>query len=130
MRKFISISLSVVLLSACAGGPLKSMGMKESKAQHMLAIGLEDYEDGKFSDAMRSIQGALDLGLEPVDQIRAHKHLAFIQCVSGREKLCREEFRKTLEVNPWFDLSPAEAGHPVWGPVFRSVKAKKTDLKK
>lgn len=130
MRKFISISLSVVLLSACAGGPLKSMGMKESKAQHMLAIGLEDYEDGKFNDALRSIQTALDLGLESTDRVRAHKHLAFINCISGREKLCRDEFRKTLEISPGFDLSPAEAGHPVWGPVFRSVKAKKTDLKK
>ena len=22
-----------------------------------------------------------------------------------------------------FDLTPAEAGHPIWGPVFRAVKA-------
>ena len=23
---------------------------------------------------------------------------------------------------PKFDLEPAEAGHPIWGPVWRSVK--------
>ena len=130
MRSVVSILISVVLLSACANGSLKSLGVKETKAQHMLAIGLEDYEDGKFNDALRSIQTALDLGLESTDRVRAHKHLAFINCISGREKLCRDEFRKTLEISPGFDLSPAEAGHPVWGPVFRSVKAKKTDLKK
>jgi len=27
-------------------------------------------------------------------------------------------------LNPSFDLTPAEAGHPVWGPVFRSAKSK------
>jgi hypothetical protein len=38
---------------------------------------------------------------------------------------CREEFRKALTMDPSLELSPAEAGHPVWGPVFRSLKGKK-----
>ena len=32
------------------------------------------------------------------------------------------QYEKALEVDPKFDLGPAEAGHPIWGPVFRNVK--------
>ena len=32
----------------------------------------------------------------PADQARAHKYLAFIVCVNGREKVCRDEFRAAL----------------------------------
>jgi len=46
-----------------------------------------------------------------------------MHCVSGRTAACREEFRKALTMDPDVELSPAEAGHPTWGPVFRSVKA-------
>jgi len=28
-------------------------------------------------------------------------------------------------VDPPLDLAPAEAGHPVWGPIFRSLKSAK-----
>ena len=58
------------------------------------------------------------------DKVSAYKYLAFIHRVSGREKMCYESFRKALALNPNFELTPAEAGHPVWGPVFRSAKAK------
>ena len=48
---------------------------------------------------------------------------AFIHCAAGRQAQCREEFRRALEIDPQLELTPAEAGHPGWGPVFRSVKA-------
>ncbi|MDA1107929.1 MAG: TssQ family T6SS-associated lipoprotein [Proteobacteria bacterium] len=54
--------------------------------------------------------------------MKAHKYLAFIHCASSREKRCREEFAKALEINPKLELEPAEAGHPIWGRVFRSAK--------
>jgi hypothetical protein len=38
--------------------------------------------------------------------------------------MCYESFRRALALNPKFELTAAEAGHPVWGPVFRSAKAK------
>jgi hypothetical protein len=50
-------------------------------------------------------------------------------CVSGREKVCRDEFRKAIEADPAFALAPAEAGHPVWSQVVRSVKAELTRAK-
>jgi hypothetical protein len=49
--------------------------------------------------------------------------VAFIHCASNRERECREEFRKALAIDPGMDLAPEEAGHPMWGRVFRSVKA-------
>jgi tetratricopeptide (TPR) repeat protein len=66
---------------------------------------------------------SLDHGLlTRSEQSTARKHLAFIHCISGREPQCRDEFRKALEIDPAFDLAPAEAGHPIWGPAYRSVR--------
>ena len=93
-------------------------------AMSELADGIKSYEDGDHAAAARRLQAALDLGLAaPADQARAHKYLAFLVCVNGREKPCRDEFRKALEADPDFALAPAEASHPVWSQVVRSVKA-------
>jgi len=97
----------------------------QTKGEQALTAGLTQYEDGQYADAVKSLQAALDAGLEPNSQVDAHKHLAFIHCVSGRQAQCRDEFRKALEADPKMELSAAEAGHPTWGPVFRSVKAGK-----
>ena len=43
--------------------------------------------------------------------------------LQNRSGPCREEFRKALAIDPGMELAPAEAGHPIWGPIFRSVKA-------
>jgi hypothetical protein len=87
-----------------------------------LAAGIRVYERGRFADAASYLQRSLDLGLRDSDQVVAHKYLAFIHCTSGREAQCRDEFRLALALNPSFSLNAAEAGHPTWGPVFRSVK--------
>src|SRR5204862_280639 len=75
------------------------------------------------TESAKNLQSALDKGLGDRDKVAAYKHLAFIHCVSGRERQCRDEFRKALAVDPTMDLAPAEAGHPIWGPIFRAVKA-------
>ena len=93
-------------------------------AEQQLELGVKNYEDGDHKAATREIQAALELGLAaPADRARAHKYLAFMVCVTGREKACRDEFRMALEADPNFALAPAEAGHPVWARVVRSVKA-------
>jgi len=89
-----------------------------------LAAGIKSYEDGDFAAATRQLQSALDMGLPGAgDRAQAHKYRAFMVCVNGREKTCRDEFRLALEADPAFALAPAEAGHPVWSQVLRSVKA-------
>ena len=112
-------------LWGCSTQPMRDLrGMlKPSKGYYALHLGIQQFEDGVYPEAARSLQIALNMGLSADEQTDAHKYLAFIHCVSGREALCREEFRRALAGNPDFTLGPAESGHPVWGPVFASVKS-------
>ncbi|HUH94188.1 MAG TPA: TssQ family T6SS-associated lipoprotein [Casimicrobiaceae bacterium] len=101
-----------------------------SKAESELALGIESYDDGQYKLATRHLQSALAAGLESKhDQAKAHKYLAFIVCVSGREKACRDHFRKALEADPEFRLEPAEAGNPVWSGALKRVKAQRARTK-
>jgi Tfp pilus assembly protein PilF len=95
-----------------------------SKGEQELERAVKSYEEGAYKNAARQFQAALDLGLDmKADQATAHKYLAFITCVSGREKSCRDEFLRALYADPSFELGAAEVGHPIWGAVFRSVKS-------
>jgi Tfp pilus assembly protein PilF len=132
MRSRLLILISALLLllgSGCSSGPVRDVGLDKlspRKAEQELSTGLINYENGNYKAAAKSLQSALDSGLTfDSDAARAHKYLAFIHCLSNREKQCREEFRKALEKDNNFDLDPAEAGHPIWGPVFRAVKAER-----
>jgi Tfp pilus assembly protein PilF len=92
---------------------------------HKQNKGVENYEEGNYIASMEALNNVLQTKLaDKDDKVSAYKYLAFIHCVSGREKMCFDSFRKALLINPNFELTPAEAGHPVWGPVFRSAKAK------
>jgi len=97
--------------------------MLRERAKEQLALGQRQYEAGEYDAAFKSLSGALDHGLlgKP-EQSRARKYIAFIHCVGGREVLCRDEFRKAFEIHPEFALTPAEDGHPIWGPVYRNVR--------
>lgn len=121
-RYVLLSGLSALLLSGC--GSLWQSSCS-NPADQKLSYGVLSYEEGNYQASMMALQGVLDTGLSSKsDQVRAYKYLAFIHCVSSREKMCRNYFRKALEIDPHFDLEPAEAGHPIWGPVFRSVKSK------
>jgi hypothetical protein len=90
--------------------------------QQALAAGLRQYDDGDYADSARNLQLAIKRGLTRQERVKAHKHLAFINCASERERQCRQEFRNALALDPAMELAATEAGHPVWGPVFRSLK--------
>ena len=90
---------------------------------HAFSVGLKQYEAGQYDESAKNLQGAISLGLPEKERADAHKYLAFIHCSSNRERQCRDEFRKALAVDPALELAPAERGHPVWGPIFRSLKA-------
>jgi len=97
-----------------------------NRGEEELQFGVRAYEDGELAYSSKLLQASLDAGLRGTsDRVRAHKYLAFIHCASNRVPQCRDEFRKALDLDSSFDLRENEAGHPVWGPVFRSVKAKK-----
>ncbi len=94
-----------------------------TKGAQLLAQGVKGYDDGDYRGASKLFEAALRETLTATEQAAAHKYLAFIACVSGRVATCRAQFRKAFAAEPNFDLAPAEAGHPVWGPAFRAVKA-------
>jgi Tfp pilus assembly protein PilF len=119
------IVLAAAALTGCGTEPMRELEalFKPSRGEATLATGLKQYEEGRYPESLKNLQSAIDQGLAERDRINAHKHVAFIHCVSNRERACRDEFRKALRIDPGMELAPAEAGHPVWGPVFRSVKA-------
>ena len=86
-----------------------------------LLAGITAYDNGHHREAATLLRKALPR-LSRVEQVEAHKYLAFIECSLDRKSQCRDEFKKALSLDPSFDLTPAEVGHPVWGPIFRSVK--------
>jgi tetratricopeptide (TPR) repeat protein len=95
-----------------------------ARAREQLAAGLKLYETGDYDSAQKNLQASLDHGLlGKGDQGLARKHLAFIHCAAGREAQCADEFRRAFEIDPAFALTPAEDGHPIWGPVYRTVRA-------
>jgi len=122
-RRLAAIALAL-LLAACAQGPFKDLNLGRTAGNKYLEEGLRHYEEGNYRTAQRRLQFALEEGLSRPDRVKAHKYLAFIACVSGQQLTCREEFSIALELDPAFTLEPAEIGHPIWGPVYKSVKSK------
>lgn len=93
--------------------------------EKLLQEGMKSYEDADYTKAIKSFQDALKEALTEQNQIAAHKMLAFSYCLTNRTSLCRAEFETNFKLDANFDLAPAEAGHPAWGPSFRAVKAKR-----
>jgi len=130
-RHLISL-VAVAALVGCAvpvqqSGPTPEELAKQERlerANGSLTEGLRQYDAGNYDAAMKGFLVALDSGQLGVgQQLNARKHMAFMHCVSSRESNCKEEFEKAFALDPKFDLSAAEAGHPTWGPVFRNVKS-------
>jgi Tfp pilus assembly protein PilF len=127
IRMRVVAVLASLLLGACSstGALSKASLFEPENAGQDFAVGVRSYEGGDYDLAITMLQRAFQEGLSVKDdQLTAYKYLAFSYCVTDREKLCRDSFKKALDLDPNFDLKPAEAGHPIWGPVFRSVKGK------
>lgn len=120
--------VALVALSACSSQPLRAL-LQPSKGDAALSAGLREYDNGQYAEAARNLQAGIDLGLTDRERAKAHKYLAFIHCASGRERGCRDEFKRALAVEPELELPAAEAGHPVWGPVFAQLKAEPSSFK-
>ncbi|MBA4110663.1 MAG: hypothetical protein C0487_13850 [Leptothrix sp. (in: Bacteria)] len=91
-------------------------------ANAALAQGLKAYQAAQYTIAETQFNTALQAGLTaPADVATAHKHLAFIYCTSRRETACAKAFKAARAADPSFALTKAEAGHPMWGPVYRKA---------
>jgi Tfp pilus assembly protein PilF len=125
-RSLAGVVLAGLLAAGCASGPFASFSLIRSAGMPYLEEGIRQYEEGNYRVASRRLQFALEEGLPRAERVSAHKYLAFIACVSGQQLTCREEFAIALELDPAFELEPAEAGHPIWGPVYKSVKTSRS----
>lgn len=108
---------------AAAGRKTTSL-LPLSKAEQMLADGLVKYDAGDYPAAHTLLVAAVKEGLKSKDdQVRAMKVTAFTLCLQSKFRECRTEFVKIYDVDPKFDLTPAEAGHPSWMKTFAAAKA-------
>jgi len=131
MSRWLMVCLSTLLFTGCnvvstcddGGGGVRLFG--KDQVEQKLEIGVKEYEEGNYVTSINALETVLATRTASrAQRIRANKYLAFISCISSREKSCREYFKNILEINPEFNLSAAEVGHPIWGPVFQSVKMK------
>ena len=126
MKQIGMLLCAALLMTACASPVMRDTGLDKfapRQAERDLSSGVRAYEDGKYRSAARLLQSALSGGLLLTsDKVVAYKHLGFIHCAQSRQRACRNAFREALEIDPGLELTPAEAGHPMWGPVFKSVK--------
>ena len=119
-------SAACLFLVACAqtppAAPVGLLDVSGRPAEKALLDGLKAYDDAQYESAERLFRQALALGLASAkDRAEAHKRLAFIHCAAGRLDPCEAEFRAARRQDPSVALDRAEAGHPVWGPVYRKV---------
>ena len=114
-----SATLLALLTGCAAPGSQKS----DDGAERNLQLGLRAYDEGQYAESERTLNEALRLQLKaPKDRASAYKTLAFIYCTSGRTGECSTAFKAARAADPGFALSKAEAGHPIWGPVYEHSK--------
>lgn len=107
-----------------AANARKSVFTPRGKGEATLQEGLIKYDAGDYVNAARLLQASLNEGLEGKElRVRAMKHIAFSLCLQEKWRDCREAFVKIYDVDPEFDLTPAEAGHPSWTRTFAGAKA-------
>lgn len=114
----------VTLLAACdtmpqQQAPVGLTDLSERPAERALMGAMRAYDDADYPAVERQANEAMKLGLRSTrDVATAHKLRAFVYCTSNRLVACEAEFRAARVADPAFVLSKAEAGHPVWGPVY------------
>ena len=91
-------------------------------AQRELDEAVAVYDKGDFNAAIERLGSPAIAAGDPAVRVAAHKYSAFSYCVTRRTTQCRSQFEAALKLDPAFELSPAERGQPLWGPVFERVK--------
>jgi hypothetical protein len=121
----LAIALAAVVTAGCVqpSPPVGLLDVSARPAERALLAGLKAYDDAQYDPADRLFREALAAGLvSPRDRAEAHKRLAFIQCAAGRLGDCEAEFKLARQADRNFALDKAEAGHPVWGPVYKKLQ--------
>lgn len=117
--------IAALVLAGCGtvGEISQKVGIASpSPAAQKVDAGVALYEQGDFAAAIRTLHSPEVADGDVATRVRAHKYLAFSYCVTQRRVLCRRSFDAALRLDESFDLAPAEAGHPIWGPVFAQAR--------
>ncbi|MBW8757453.1 MAG: TssQ family T6SS-associated lipoprotein [Burkholderiales bacterium] len=121
IHAFVALA-AFAALTACETPQQASLGLTdltERPAERALMGAMRAYDDADYPAVERQANEAMKLGLRsPRDVATAHKLRAFVYCTSNRLAACEAEFRAARAADPAFALTHAEAGHPVWGPVY------------
>jgi Tfp pilus assembly protein PilF len=129
--KTVVLALAV-LIAGCATAPPPDSKpapsglaeLMERTAERSLIEGIRLYDEGQYPAAEAALKRALQAGLASArDRATAHKLIAFVACTSAREAECEAAFRAARAADPAFELARSEAGHPMWGPVYKRVAA-------
>jgi Tfp pilus assembly protein PilF len=128
---FFAAGMSALALVGCATPPAPEPPAPKAEApperiaapgEAALAQGIKLYQAAQYGEAETQLKLALQQGLMVgPDRAAAHKYLAFIYCTSKRESLCSAAFKSARQADPAFVLSKSEAGHPLWGKVYRKA---------
>jgi len=122
IQAFVALA-AFAALTACETplqqAPVGLTDLTERPAERALMGAMRAYDDADYPAVERQANEAMKLGLRsPRDVATAHKLRAFVYCTSNRLAACEAEFRAARGADPAFALTHAEAGHPVWGPVY------------
>ena len=93
-----------------------------TEVERRFAEGMNEYNDGNYPNAIRIFREPVFSRAWPELRIRSLKYLAFSYCVANNAPQCRRTFDQIFKLDPTFQLSSAESGHPIWGPVFKQAK--------
>ena len=89
-------------------------------------VGLKQFDDGDYDASAKSLQVALDRGLPPKDRVSALQasrlHPLREQPHRGLPRGIPQGARHRIRRSSCRRRRPA---HPIWGPIFRSLKGKK-----
>jgi Tfp pilus assembly protein PilF len=126
-----AVAILSAVLAGCAVPPTQqsdappSDGPAERVAapgEGTLAQGIKAYQSAQYAEAETLLKQAMQQGLSiGPDRANAYKYLAFIYCTSKREAACAQAFKSARQFDPSFALTKTEAGHPMWGPVYRKA---------
>ncbi|CAE6806264.1 TssQ family T6SS-associated lipoprotein [Paraburkholderia haematera] len=114
----IVLASSISILAGCS-----SISPQQRAATETVQNARSAYSNGDYARTIQLLSHASEIDRsDSATQIEAHKLMAFSYCVTGKLSACRAEFRKILDIDPHFELSAAERGHPIWGPAFEAAR--------
>lgn len=130
------LGLLLLSLAGCASQPAPVLQsapnglaeLMERPAERSLIEGIRAYDEAQYPQAEAALRKSLAAGLASArDRASAYKLLAFITCSSERMADCEAAFRAARATDAAFALNRSEAGHPLWGPVYRRVMQTNTN---